>query len=182
MIKIVKMNNISIIINMYANCVRCGELCCPNPNNLCNECTLSASIQCICCGNNFFATQRQINHIYGWLGGFFKCKTCQDISAALTSGYNLGIVTVDPNRKITVTYEISGNSCEGGCSEESDEEYDYEEEQKYPILTTINDNDVVAYINNPHVAFSPINYYTVPSLSIHMHCKYTIKNIKIVDM
>lgn len=168
---------------MYVNCVRCGDICCPNPTNLCNECITSVSIQCICCGNNFFATQRQINHIYGWLGGLFKCNTCQEISVALTTGKNLGIVTVDQNRKITITYDITADSCEGGCSEESDDdEYNYEENQTYRILTTINDNDVATYINNPFIAFSPINYYTLPSLSHHQHCKYTIKDVKISNM
>ena len=165
---------------MYMNCVRCGVICCPNPTNQCNDCISGVSIQCICCGNNFFATQRQINHIEGWLGGFFKCKSCQDISAALTNNYNLGMLTIDPNRKITVTYDISDDSCDCSEGDDVDEDYNYEEELTYPILTTINDNDVANYINNPNIAFSPINYYTLPSLSIHMHCKYTIKNVKII--
>ncbi|AYV77094.1 MAG: hypothetical protein Barrevirus12_3 [Barrevirus sp.] len=152
-------------MNIYTNCITCGAICCPNPTGHCNDCISAVSLLCMCCGNNFLATRRQLTHINGFLGGFYKCKTCEEISHSLTTGHNLSAIPTDPNRKISITYHVKEIEHEGYCSDPGEEIVtdEYDNTVEYPLLTTITENDIATYINNPHIPFSPINYYTQTS-------------------
>ena len=171
-------------MSIYINCVRCGVICCPNPANQCNDCVTAMPVSCICCGNNFLATIKEMDHMYHCIGGYTKCKTCKEISCALTTGNNLAIVTIDPNKKIRITYDVEQIGYDGDGSEPDEEEFtdDHEEQTfEYPILTTITESVITEYMNNQNIAFSPINYYTQPSgYSIGVRYGYTMKDIKIV--
>ena len=180
------------VVPVYANCSRCNAQCCPTPTNLCNDCVTAVQIICICCGNNFLATERERNHIYGWLDGLAKCKPCIDISNSLMYGNNLQMLglSLDNNNKISITYEIQEIGHDGYCSDPGPEEVtdEYTETNEYHMLTTINNNVIDSYLANPANP-SLINYYCRTSGCssggsgyCHINSKYIMKDINIVKI